>query len=285
MRANITESNSDIKKKNMPASFSIERIFDVLEVLSDAPDGLSVTELAHRLSMPQSAAHRALTALIARGIVMQPQPGREYRLTLSLPSLGIRFLSGLRITDIFQPVLDELAQHSKEHVRLAIGGPDTRLTWLYKAQGAASAVRIDSRSGRPVELHLTAAGKAWLAALPPKEAIAISQAHGLDKENSEHGARAIRTKKDLLAELETIRESGIAYEIEEGVAGVSALGCVVYGPVAGERCPVGALSIAGPTFRMDRERLESYATSIKETAEKLEKLWPSVRWATGDDTQ
>jgi DNA-binding IclR family transcriptional regulator len=268
----------------MPASFSVERIFDVLEVLSDAPGGLSVTELAHRLSMPQSAAHRALTALTARGIVTQPQPGREYRLTLSLPSLGIRFLSGLRINDIFQPVLDELARHSKEHVRLAIGGPDYSLTWLYKAQGADSAVRIDSRSGRPVELHLTAAGKAWLAALPPKDAIALAQAGGLDKETGERGERAIRTKKDLLVELQTIREQGIAYEIEEGVPGVSALGCVVYASVAAERRAVGALSIAGPTFRMDRERLESYAESIKATAAKLEKLWPSIQWSAGDDT-
>ncbi|MDB5775821.1 MAG: IclR family transcriptional regulator protein [Herbaspirillum sp.] len=268
----------------MPASFSVERIFDVLEVLSDAPGGLSVTELAHRLSMPQSATHRALTALVSRGIVMQPQTGREYRLTLSLPSLGIRFLSGLRISDIFQPVLDELARHSKEHVRLAIGNPDHSLIWLYKAQGADSGVRIDSRSGRPVELHLTAAGKAWLAALPSKDAIAMAQAGGLGKESGELGEHAIRTKKELLAELQAIRERDIAYEIEEGVPGVSALGCVVYATVAAERRMVGALSIAGPTFRMNRERLESYADAIKAAAVKLEKLWPSIQWAAADDS-
>jgi DNA-binding IclR family transcriptional regulator len=268
----------------MPASFSVERIFDVLELLSDAPDGLSVTELAHRLAMPQSAAHRVLAALSARGIVGQPQPGREYRLTLSLPNLGIRFLSGLRISDIFQPVLDELARQTKEHVRLAIGGPGDGLTWLYKAQGADSAVRIDSRSGRPVELHLTAAGKAWLAVLPPKDAMALAQAGGLGKEAGELGERAIRTRKDLLAELETIREQGIAYEIEEGVPGVSALGCVVYASAGGERRPVGALSISSPTFRMDRARLESYAEPIKAAAATLEKLWPSIQWTAGDDT-
>jgi hypothetical protein len=35
---------------------------------------------------------------------------------------------------------------------------------------------------------------------------------------------------------------------------------------------------------MDRERLENYAESIKATAAKLEKLWPSIRWTAGDGT-
>jgi DNA-binding IclR family transcriptional regulator len=69
-------------------------------------------------------------------------------------------------------VLDALAARSGELARLALVDGDT-LTWIAKAQGAATGLRYDADAGRGVILHATATGKVWLASLPEARALEL----------------------------------------------------------------------------------------------------------------
>ena len=71
---------------------SVERALEILEVLVDRPEGLSVTSLADQLDMPKSAAHKLLNTLIARNYVAQDALTQHYKPTMHLVSLGFRQL-------------------------------------------------------------------------------------------------------------------------------------------------------------------------------------------------
>src|SRR6185369_14131303 len=163
-------------------------------------------------------------SLINNHYVKQEELSGRYVLTLKLGALGLRQLAGMNVTEAAQPILDELARKTGELVRLAVV-EDGEMTWVAKAQGATSAIRCDPISGRHVPLHTTGMGKAWLASMPEKDAIAMVVAHGFESELL--GPNAIRTTAQLRREIRKCREMGFALNIQESELGLSAIAMLI----------------------------------------------------------
>ena len=122
------------------------RTLGVLELLAANARGLQLYAIADRLRIPRSATHRVLASLIERGYVRQERHQGAYQLTARIASLAFTFLSGSGVTDLAQPILDDLALQSSELVRLAlIDGRE--LVWVAKAQGSQFGPRYDPDMG------------------------------------------------------------------------------------------------------------------------------------------
>lgn len=157
---------------------SIERGLAILELLVDHDEGLQISAIAQRLALPLSATHRLLQALVNAHYVRQEALSERYVPTLKLGAMGLRLFSGTSVTEVAQPILDDLARQTGELVRLAVV-EDSEMIWVAKAQGATGAIRCDPISGHHVPLHTTGMGKAWLASMAEDEAIARVEARGL----------------------------------------------------------------------------------------------------------
>jgi IclR family acetate operon transcriptional repressor len=117
----------------MPAGDFVDRVMDIIELLADESMGLPVSDIARRLDMPKSAAHRLLSSLVNRGFALQDDTSQRYRLSVKLAAVGFRVLAGAGTSDICQPSLDRLATRTGELVRLALVEGDT-LFWIAKSQ-------------------------------------------------------------------------------------------------------------------------------------------------------
>jgi IclR family acetate operon transcriptional repressor len=256
-----------------------QRCLDILEVLADAPDGLTLSSVGTMLSLPKSATHRFLALLEERGFVSQEPLTQHYRLTFKLPRLAFRYLAATGITDIAQPVLNALAARTGELARLAIVDGDT-LTWVAKAQGAPLGLRYDDQAGREVILHATATGKVWLASLGETAALAIvERAGGLHRAGL--GPNAVATMAALGRELRATRRRGWGEAVEEGEPGVAAVAATVRARPDDPRV-VGTVSIAGPLARMDATRRVRHAEQALAAARELTELWPArAQWSGG----
>lgn len=255
---------------NMSTS-SVERGLAILELLIENSEGLQISEIARYLALPLSATHRLLQALINAHYVKQEVLSDRYVLTLKLGAMGLRQVSGMNLTEAAQPILDDLARKTGELVRLAVV-EDDEMTWVAKAQGATSAIRCDPISGRHVPLHTTGMGKAWLASMPEKEAVARVVATGFEAELL--GPNAIRTVAQLRREIRRTREMGFALNEQESELGLSAIAMLVKDPSKANRV-VGAVSIGGPTFRLNTEKLMSFAQPLHEAICQIEQIWPA----------
>src|SRR5262245_54839960 len=122
----------------------VENCFSVVELLATEARSMRLSEIADRLDLQRSGAHRLLTALRGLGWIEQDLDTDQYRLTLKLSALGQRFLASTRILDVCQPVLDRVAQESRELVRLAVI-EQGELTTIAHAQGAQGSLVIRSR--------------------------------------------------------------------------------------------------------------------------------------------
>ena len=198
----------------MPSGDFVDRVLDIIELLADEPLGLPVSEIARRLDMPKSAAHRLLSSLVNRGFAVQDDPSQRYRLSVKLAAVGFRVLAGAGTSDICQPSLDRLAIRTGELVRLTLVEGDT-LFWIAKSQGALSGLRYDPDLGQAVVLHATATGKAWLSTMSDDAAAGLVKKRGYVVP-ARFGKPVVRDEASLFKELAATRARGYGVAMEEG---------------------------------------------------------------------
>src|SRR5262252_8622368 len=256
-----------------------ERCLAIIELLADGARDMPLGEIAERLSLPKSGAHRLLATLLDLGWAEKDPDTGFYRLTMRLAVLGQQFLAATGIPDMCQPILDRFAQQCHEFARLAVVDGHS-LVWVAHAQGASAGLMYQpSLTSNTVPLFATASGKAWLATLPSDQALQMVMKNGGLKDADRYGPNVVRTIEALLREIKATarRGYGIAFsEAEFGVTAVAAAIRIERGPA------LGTVSIAGPSARLTEKRTQELAPIVLRTASELSNLWP-VRVTTGSN--
>jgi IclR family transcriptional regulator, acetate operon repressor len=242
-----------------------ERALAIVELLVQNVEGLPMSEIADRLGIPRTAAHRVLADLKDSGYVKQDSASAQYKLTVKLASLGLSYLAATGITDAAQPLLDDLASACGELVRLAVREGDD-LIWVAKSQGARTGLRYDPDTGHEIYLPATANGIAFLAAVDEDRALSLIARQGMQRVR-ERGPGAPRSMKALMSEVERARERGFAIVLDAYEAGTSAIAAAIIDNPRDE--PIGTVSIAGPSIRMTAERMETLGPMVVECARAL----------------
>ncbi|WP_352942346.1 helix-turn-helix domain-containing protein [Mesorhizobium sp. M0809] len=80
----------------------VERCFAVIELLANDASAMRLGEIAERLDLQKSAAHRMLTLLCNMGWAEQDSVTGFYKLTVRLAIVGQRFLNATSLTDVCQ---------------------------------------------------------------------------------------------------------------------------------------------------------------------------------------
>ena len=248
-----------------------ERCLAIIELLADGGRHLPLGEIAERLELPKSGAHRLLATLLDLGWADKDPDTGFYRLTMRLAVLGQQFLAATGIPDMCQPILDRFAQQCHEFARLAVVDGHS-LVWVAHAQGASAGLMYQpSLTSNTVPLFATASGKAWLATLPSDQALQVVMKNGGLKDADRYGPNVVRTIEALLREIKATarRGYGVAFsEAEFGVTAVAAAIRIERGPA------LGTVSIAGPSARLTEKRAHELAPIVLRTAGELANLWP-----------
>lgn len=203
-----------------------------------------VTELAERIDRPQSVVHNHLSTLTELEYVVQEDT--EYSLGLRFLEYGERARRRMELYETARPEVEKLADESGELITLMVE-EHGRGIYLYVRQGSRD-IRYPAASGARTHLHCSAVGKCILAYLPDEAVDDIIDRHGLPAQTT----NTITERERLEAELESIRERGLAFDREEFRDGLQSVGAPI---LRGERDVVGSVSIAGPAHRMKGERL------------------------------
>ena len=244
---------------------AIERVVGTIEMLSTADGPMRLSDIATGLGIPKSAVHRILTSLAGRGWVEQSQSD-TYGLTLRMPLLGQHVIARLGLTDLRQPILERLADRTRELVRMTELRGEA-LVWVGSARGRRSGLVYEANMTERIVPFATANGKAWLATLPDAEALRIALAAGLGK--SPDLPRAAATAAELKRELDATRERGYGVTWQEAEDGVAAIAVTV----EAEKAIVGTMSVAGPIGRMGPDRVAETLPELRKAARSMALVW------------
>lgn len=251
---------------------AIDRSISLIEALASAPAAMELSELADQVGLPQSAAHRTLSTLVARGWVIQDPASQNYALSLRMAQLAFRNLDARHAPDVVQDVLNRLATRTEEYCRLAVV-EQGRLIWIARAQGARAGLRYDPDMDAEIVLHATANGKAWLSTMAENDAIALAYAGGMASLPG-LGPNAVRGVDDLRAHLARARAQGFATAVEEAEPGTAALAVPFFRSDAPGAAVAGTISVAGPTLRIRPARYAALRAELLQAAAEISALWP-----------
>ncbi|OYD60156.1 UNVERIFIED_ORG: IclR family transcriptional regulator [Burkholderia sp. CF145] len=250
---------------------AVDRSLQAIELLAREARWMRMSDIAAELELEKGPAHRVLAQLCEQGWAEQDEQTSQYRLTLKLSLLGQRYLHGLGLPGLVQPILDEVAAQCHELVRLTVVSEGT-LAWFAASQGAAPGLMYSPSMHSPIALHATSVGKVWLAAMSNDEAIGLALRGGLGQPNGAGTSKAINSVDQLIPELELTRQRGFGLVVEEAEPGVVAMAVTVRSLIDG--AVVGTMSIAGPVLRIPPERYYAFHALLREASAKLGAVWP-----------
>lgn len=244
--------------RNAPSTVqSVDRAVSILEILARTGD-VGVTELAKELGVHKSTAFRLVAALERRDLVEQNVGRGKYRLGPGILRLAGASSSRLDVVQECRVVCAALAKRTGETVNLAVLSAGAAL-YMHQAAGS-SALHSHNWVGQRIPLHATSNGKVLLSALDLAEL--RRQLPSLPA----YTARTITTLAALERELDDVREQGHAFAIDELEIGLSAVAAPVR-DIHGE--VLASMSISGPTFRLDPERLPELAEAVTAAANEV----------------
>jgi DNA-binding IclR family transcriptional regulator len=228
---------------------SVSLACDVLDTL-DELGGAGVTELAKELGCSKSTAHRQLTTLYNKEFVVRD--GDQYRLGLKCMDMAAHVRDQISNYDVIREEIDNLADETGETAQFATE-EHCRVVYLYKARGE-NGVQTSSNIGTREFFHSTSLGKVMMAHMPEDQIDEIIERHGLPAKTE----ATVTDRESLMEVLEQIRERGYAIDDEENVQG---LRCVAAPVFRGEDI-LGAVSVSGPSRRMEGERFDEEIPKI-----------------------
>lgn len=245
------------------------RVSDVLMLYIDGPDVMGVTAIARELGLSKTVVHRTLSTLVAKGFLAKDPRTRTYSLGPSSASLGVRALRGSSLRIAAQPWMEKLHEITQETVTVSARVPDGR---VYLAQvESASEIKMTVELGRRFPLHAGSSSMCILAFLSAAERIDYLASHPLDAVTS----RTVTNQDALRARLEEVRRTGTAHSEGERQHGAGSIAAPIFG-VDGQ--VVGALSVCGPGYRMDREARDKAVPDVVHAADEVSR---SLGWIGG----
>ncbi len=230
-------------------SSSLQAGLAILNCFSAQQPVLGIAKLADELNMSRSTTHRYASTLVALGYLEQDH-ARRYRLAPRVADIGMSVLDSMALRGKAREYLRELREQTGRTASLAVldGGEVRYVDRLRGWRRGQHAVDLDLGAGARLPAPCTAMGKVLLAYLPePARERTIS---GLKLVR--RGPNSITSKRALRAELERVREEGVALGDEE------------LGP--------GVRTIAAPVVGLDGEVIAAVGIPVPADAYSLEEL-------------
>jgi IclR family transcriptional regulator, KDG regulon repressor len=238
---------------------SIERVFNILELLSHESKGLNLTKIGTQLDLHKSTVHRLLSVLRNRGYIEKEEESGRYRLGPGFVELASLFLNSIELKTEAEPHLRQLSQVTGQTVFLAtLQG--TEAVYLDKVEQFTS-LRKYSVIGQRRPLFCTSLGKAMVMHRPEGELRELLKGVAFEK----FMPNTHPDVESLLRDLAACRRRGWTADDEEFEPNVRCLGAPI---LDYRRLVVAAVSVVWNTFNT-AITFENAAPHVLEAARQI----------------
>jgi IclR family transcriptional regulator, KDG regulon repressor len=241
-------------------SSTATKTLDVLELLAAAGSGLGVSELARRLGSSRTSVARIMAALELKHMVAKDPETKRYRLSLRVLELASQALDQLHIPHVADRHLQELSHRCGEVAHLGVlDGWD--VIYVGKAE-PSTPVFLRSRVGAREPSHCTSLGKVLLCAHSGESLADYLATYKFER----FTPKTIVSPEAFVEHLKQVRRQGFGVDAEEHREGIICVGAPIFG-YKGET--VAAISVSGPSFRMNDDHVDRLSRLVVETANTI----------------
>jgi IclR family transcriptional regulator, acetate operon repressor len=249
MKEKMTEQRTQKRPRGRPKSLrndtqgptvqALDRGLTLLQALAKEGNVI-LTDLALRVGMPPSSAHRVLATLQKHGFVEFDESTQEWAVGVEAFRVGSAYLVRSNLVEAAGKVMRDLMEETGETANLAISeGGD--VVFISQVE-THNPIRAFFRPGTRVHMQASGIGKALLADLPRKKIEEILLKTGLP----EFTSKTLTSPDALFADLEETRKRGWSFDDEERYSGMRCVAAAIYNSFGDA---IAGISVSGPTVR------------------------------------
>lgn len=226
---------------------SIEKAFDILELLKNKGE-CTLTEIARDLDFPVSTAQKLLNTIKDKGYIVKNEHTKKYMLGPRLFDLKTVVRQNLDLPTLAIPFMKTMVDETRESSNL--GQLDGIEVFHICRVESPETLKANLPTHR-LPAYTSATGKLLLAFQAYDYIKQLFQNENLKPSTP----NSIKTRSELIAELDRIKSNLYALDLEEGFENV--VGCAV--PVYNDQgYVIAALSLVGPKVRISAENIDKY---------------------------
>ncbi|MBP1853047.1 IclR family transcriptional regulator [Rhizobium halophytocola] len=237
---------------------ALDKGLDILELLADAPKGLTRSELVKAMGRSPSEIYRMLERLVARSYVARSPEGDRYELTMKLFVLAHRHTPVRRIVSQATPLMDAFARRTHQSCQLVISEHGTATVVAQASPPDLWEFKV--RVGAELDPLTTSSGLTLLAFQEPErrqQTLAVWRG----------GEMAARLQA-VEAELETIRAQGYRIGESQQLRGLKDIST----PIIDQNGEALAVITCPFTERLDLPELSDPQDVLRQLREMAESL-------------
>jgi IclR family acetate operon transcriptional repressor len=220
----------------------------------------TVTDLARASGLHKSVTARLMATMALDGFVVQDPVTKAYRIGPQAFAVG----------SAYEPltVLDRVARATMEELTARcghasyLGVPAGRHYVFLVAVESIRSIRVSIEVGESRSYHTGAIGKVLLADLDDER---IAELVGPDPLPA-MTPRSITVRAELLAEIEEVRETGVAFNREESILGASSIGVPIQD---GDGDIVAGLAIVFPSHIVDEREMAVLIPAVQSAGREI----------------
>jgi len=235
---------------------AVERALDVLMCFTNQTPELTMTQISDLIGINKSTVHRLLATLEGKRFVERDAVTGVYKPGIRLLQMAFLTMEHNDLRRLAAPFLQNLCNQVRENVNLSIlDGADVVYV---DAIESTQRVKLAAAPGQRLPAFCTASGKAILAFLPEENIKRI-----LESGMPEYTQNTLTSPELFSENIRHVRELGFAISIQEFEDGINAIAA----PICNQ--PIASISIAGPAYRLTRERMLEIGPDLLVTAKNI----------------
>nr|WP_321255707.1 IclR family transcriptional regulator [uncultured Pseudodesulfovibrio sp.] len=243
---------------------SVARALDVLLYINSQKDPVGISTISKDMGIYKSTVFRTLATLEDRHFVQQDPETGKYTLGVSLFSMANK----ITLYDVFVPFVKELNQEFKETVNVSVldkttSGPYQSVV-VVKEDAIDNVLSVSPQVGSKNDCYCSSVGKSLLAFSSD-----ISDEILKKYEFKKYSPNTIASYDELVAELAKVKRDGYSLDNEEQEVGLICVGVPVFNK-KGEA--IAAMSVSGPSQRIQHINIENVVTRLKQVASEITEL-------------
>lgn len=220
---------------------TIDRAVEVLTLLSQYPDGISVSELSHRMHLSLGTTHRFLMSLMENNLVMQDKTTKQYRLGFKVLRLASNLLNKDRLIDVARLPMRKAASAVHNVVYVCQESAGEVICTHCEDPTTETHSKFAAQIGNEMPFYAAATAKIIFAYQPE----IVKALYEKNKPLERFTARTKTSLKSILDDLEKSALQGFAICDEELENGVIALAAPIFNYEGHAIASVGVTGIKG----------------------------------------
>ncbi len=125
---------------------SLDRAFDLLELLCKSRNGMSIGALSAETGLHKSTVHRLLSSMCTRGYVQRDAATSIYHAGMRLCELSSFIMDNLDVVERARLPMERLSRETEETVHLVMR-EERDIVYIHKVESDRGAIRMFSRIG------------------------------------------------------------------------------------------------------------------------------------------